>query len=150
MTDILYFEDLVPGRRFESDRLVISEADIIAFATMFDPQPFHKDPAAARGSLFQGLAASGWHTAALSMRLIVTSRMKLAGGLIGRDGEIVWPRPTRPGDELRVVSEVLTARASASRPAIGWVRMRNETLNQNDEVVQMFTPNIPVPRRAGG
>ncbi len=151
MTDILYFEDLVPGRRFVSQTLVVSEEEIVAFARLYDPQPFHLDAEAAKHTLFKGLAASGWHTAALSMRLITAGMLPVAGGVIGRGADVMeWPRPTRPGDTLHVVCEVLEARLSASRPEIGWIKMRNETFNQHGEVVQRFTPNMPVPRRPAG
>lgn len=147
MPNLLYFEDLVPGRRFESGTLTVTAEAIVAFASQFDPQPFHLDPEAARDTLFKGLAASGWHTAAISMKLLTSGMMPVAGGLIGRGGEITWPRPTRPGDTLRLVCTVTEARLSESRPGMGWVRMRNETFNQNNEIVQLFEPMTPVPCR---
>jgi acyl dehydratase len=149
MAEKLYFEDLVPGRRFTTGTHTVTTEQIVAFARMYDPQPFHTDEEAARETLFKGLAASGWHTAALSMKLITAGALPIAGGLIGRGTErLEWPRPTRPGDTLHVVCEVLEARVSASRPEIGWVKMRNETRNQNGEVVQIFEPMMPVPRRS--
>ena len=108
---------------------------IKAFAARFDPQPFHLDEEAAEGSFFQGLAASGWHTAAITMSLLVKSGMPIAGGLIGAGGEIAWPRPTRPGDVLQVESEVLAVTPSRSRPERGMITVSSETKNQNGEVV---------------
>jgi acyl dehydratase len=151
MADILYFEDLVPGRRFVSGTLTVTADEIVAFARLYDPQPFHLDHEAALGTMFKGLAASGWHTAALTMRLLTAGVLPVAGGVIGRGADLLeWPRPTRPGDTLQVFSEVIEARVSASRPDMGWIKMRNETRNQNGDVVQVFVPNMPVPRRPAG
>src|SRR5262249_22821956 len=111
-------------------------------------QPFHLDNETAKGTLFAGLAASGWHTAAITMRLLVESGLPLAGGIIGAGGEINWPKPTRPGDVLRVVSEIEQVTPSRSRPDRGTVRVRSETRNQRDEVVQVLIANLIVPRRA--
>lgn len=145
---VIYFEDLAPGQTFVSDRLHIDAERIKAFAAEFDPQPFHLDEAAAAHTFFGGLAASGWHTAALTMRLLVTGRFKPAGGLIGAGvDDLRWPRPVRPGDELHTVSEVLEARASNSRPTHGLVKIRTTTFNQRDEAVQVQTANLVVPRR---
>ena len=102
-----YFEDFAAGQRFASDRLTVDEAAIKEFAAAYDPQPFHLDDAAARHSLFGGLAASGWHTAALTMRLIVGSEFRPAGGILGFGGELAWLKPVRPGDELRIEAEIL-------------------------------------------
>lgn len=143
----LYLEDLAIGRRFVSGTCVLDEAQIKAFAERFDPQPFHLDDEAAKASLFGGLAASGWHTAAVTMRLLVESGLPIAGGIIGSGGEIAWPRPTRPGDVLRVVSEVEEATPSRSRPDRGTARIRCETRNQRDEVVQILLARLVVPRR---
>src|SRR5690242_16957691 len=142
----LYLDDLEVGQRFASGPLAVDEAAIKAFAGAFDPQPFHLDEAAAASSLFGGLAASGWHTAAITMRLLVGS-VPLAGGVIGAGGEIAWPRPTRPGDVLTVVSEVLEVTPSRSRPDRGMVTLRSETRNQRGEVVQTLTARLVVPRR---
>jgi|SRR6185312_10696740 len=143
-----YLEDFAVGQTFGSGRTRIDEARIKAFASEFDPQPFHLDEEAARTSIFQGLAASGWHTAALTMRLLVESELRPAGGLIGAGfDEFRWPRPVRPGDELRVESEVLEVRPSKSRPGQGLVKVRMTTLNQNGEAVQILIANIVVPRR---
>jgi acyl dehydratase len=144
-----YFEDLAVGQTFGSGRLRVDEEQIKAFAAAFDPQPFHLDEAAARASLFGGLAASGWHTAALTMRLLVEGGAPIAGGIVGAGGEIAWPRPTRPGDELTVVSEVLDVTPSRSRPDRGMVTLRSTTLNQNGEAVQVLTARLVVPRRPG-
>ena len=145
----LYLEDLNVGQKFASRLQKVDAEAIKAYARQFDPQPFHLDEEAARKSLFGGLAASGWHTASLTMRLIVES-VPLAGGVIGSGGELSWPRPTKPGDTLRVVTEVLEITPSRSRPDRGMITMRSTTLNQNDEAVQVFTPKVVVPRREAG
>jgi acyl dehydratase len=143
----LYLEDLKPGDRFVSDEHALDEAQIIEFATRFDPQPFHLDAETAKGTFFQGLAASGWHTAAITMRLLVTSGMPLADGVIGSGGELQWLKPTRPGDLLRVESEVVEVIPSRSRPERGMVLMRCETKNQHGDVLQRFSPKLVVSRR---
>jgi acyl dehydratase len=143
-----YLEDFAVGQRFGSGRARIDAARIKSFAAEFDPQPFHLDEAAARGTIFQGLAASGWHTAALTMRLLVESELRPAGGIVGAGfDEFRWPRPVRPGDELRVESEILEVRPSKSRPGQGMIKVRTTTLNQNDEEVQVHVGNLVVPRR---
>jgi len=144
-----YLEDFGVGQVFKSGRKRVEKDEIFAFAREYDPQPFHLDEAAARQSPFAGLAASGWHTAAMSMRLIVEGEFKPAGGILGVGfDELSWPRAVRPGDELYVMSEVLEVRPSKSRPDRGMIRVRNTTYNQNDEPVQIFTGNLLVPRRA--
>jgi acyl dehydratase len=142
----LYLDDLAVGQRFASGPHALDAGQVKAFAATFDPQPFHLDEAAAASSLFGGLAASGWHTAAVTMRLLVGS-VPLAGGVIGAGGEIAWPRPTRPGDVLTVASEVLEVTPSRSRPERGTVILRSETRNQRGEVVQTLTARLVVPRR---
>ena len=142
----LFFDDLAVGTRFESGTTTLDAAAIREFAAQYDPQPFHLDDAVARTTLFGGLAASGWHTAAVTMRLLVES-VPIAGGLIGAGNDISWPRPTRPGDVLRVVTDVVEMTPSASRPDRGRVVMRSETLNQNGEVVQILLARLVVPRR---
>ncbi|MFO1142286.1 MAG: MaoC family dehydratase [Amaricoccus sp.] len=142
----LYLEDFPPGRRFAGGGRTITAAEIVAFARDFDPQPFHTDPPAAEASFFGGLAASGWHTAALTMRLLVET-VPIARGLIGAGGELVWPRPTRPGDTLRILVTVESATRSRSTPDRGWVVIRTETLNQHDEPVQILTARMTVPCR---
>lgn len=108
---------------------MVEKEDIKAFAAKFDPQPFHLDEAAAHETIFGGLAASGWHTAAMTMRLLVDSEIKPAGGIVGAGfDEFRWPRPVRPGDELRLESEVLDARPSQSRPRQGLIKVRTTTL----------------------
>jgi acyl dehydratase len=144
---LLYFEDLSVGQRFCSATHLIDAEQIMAFARQFDPQPFHLDAEAGQASLFQGLVASGWHTAALTMRLWVQGGWPIAGGLVGAGGEITWPRPVRPGDILRVEGEILEKRASRSNPKHGIVTVRNKTLTQLDEVVQIVTAKIVVPCR---
>jgi len=145
---VQYFEDLEIGRKFASSTLTVDATTIKAFAAEFDPQPFHLDEATAHGSIFEGLAASGWHTAALTMRLLVDGGAPIAGGIIGAGtDELRWPRPVRPGDELRVESEVLEVRPSRSRPQQGLVKLRTMTLNQNGEPVQVMVANLLVPRR---
>jgi acyl dehydratase len=146
-----YLEDFAVGQTFGSGRLRISGEQIKAFATEFDPQPFHLNEEAAQDTIFQGLAASGWHTAALTMRLLVESELKPAGGLVGAGfDEFRWPRPVRPGDELHIESEVLEVRPSKSRPTQGIIKVRTTTLNQNDEPVQIQVVNIVVPLRQSG
>ena len=147
---MLYLEDITVGQIFRSGRLRIDTDRIKTFAAEFDPQPFHLNEAAAQNSIFQGLAASGWHTAALTMRLLVDSEFKPAGGIVGAGfDELRWPQPVRPGDELRVESEVLEVRPSESRPRQGLIKVRAATLNQDDDVVQLFVGNLVVPRRPG-
>lgn len=140
----LYLEDFAPGQRFTSASHTLDADQIKAFASRFDPQPFHLDEAAAQVSFFQGLAASGWHTAAITMSLLVKSGMPIAGGLIGAGGEIAWPRPVRPGDTLHVQSEVLAVTPSRSRPDRGMISLKSETRNQQDEVVQILTSKMLV------
>ncbi len=144
-----YLDDLAPGQRFlGSTRLRVETDRIKAFAAEFDPQPFHLDELAASASIFRSLAASGWHTAAVTMRLLVDSDFQPAGGIVGAGfDELRWPRPVYPGDELRVESEVLEVRPSKSRPEQGLVKVRTTTLNQRDEVVQVSVGNLVVPRR---
>ena len=143
-----YLEDFEPGQKFGSGRLRVEPDRIKSFAAEFDPQPFHLDEDSARDTLFKGLAASGWHTAAMTMRLLVESDLKPAGGIIGAGfDEMRWPRPVRPGDELSVESEVLEVRPSKSRPDQGIIKVRTTTLNQNAEPVQVFVGNLIVLRR---
>ncbi len=147
---LLYFDDFRVGQRFCTGSHTMDEAQIKLFATQFDPQPFHLDDGAAKGTLFGGLAASGWHTAAITMRLLVEGGAPIAGGVIGAGGEIAWPKPTRPGDVLRVESEVLEVVPSRSRPERGMVTLRNETRNQHGDTVQVLTARLVVPRRPEG
>ena len=148
MTDPFYYEDLAVGQTFGTATITVEPGQIKAFAAEFDPQPFHLDDAAASVSFFGGLVASGWHTAALSMKLLVAGELKIVGGLIGPGAEeLRWPRPVRPGDVLRVVSEVLDLRRSKSQPDRGIVRVRNTTLNQDGQPVMVAIANMVVPCR---
>jgi acyl dehydratase len=143
-----YLEDFAAGQVYRSSRLPVDKGQILAFASQFDPQPYHLDDEAARKSIFKGLAASGWHTAAVTMRLLVDSDFRPADGILGVGlEELSWPRPVRPGDELRVESEVLEVRPSKVRADRGVIRVRTTTFNQNDQPVQIFTGNLLVPRR---
>src|SRR3954462_1769759 len=144
-----YLEDFAAGQKYAGAARVGVEAERIrAFAAEFDPQPFHLDDAAAQISIFRGLAASGWHTAAMTMRLLVASDLKPAGGIVGAGfDEFRWPLPVRPGDELRVEVEVLDVRPSKSRPDPGVIKIRTSTLNQNGQAVQVTVGNLMVPRR---
>ncbi|MEO8301982.1 MAG: MaoC family dehydratase [Rhizomicrobium sp.] len=143
----LYLEDFTVGQRFLSATHRLDADQIKAFAGRFDPQPFHTDDVAAQTSFFKGLAASGWHTAAITMSLLVKSDMPIAGGLIGAGGEISWPRPTRPGDVLQVESEILAVTPSRSRPERGTITVKSETRNQNGEVLQVLTSKMLVWRK---
>jgi acyl dehydratase len=143
----LYLDDIKPGDRFVSRAEQMTADDIKAFAAQFDPQPFHMDEAEAGPSFFGGLAASGWHTAAFSMRLLVTSGLALAGGLIGIGGEITWPRPTRPGDVLHVETTVLDVTPSRSRLDRGVINVENLTKTADAEIVQRFVGKLVVFRR---
>jgi len=147
--DKLYLEDFQAGQRFTSTTRRVDADQIKAFARQFDPQAFHLDEAAAQASFFQGLAASGWHTASITMSLLVESGMPIAGGLIGAGGELQWPRPVRPGDVLQVESEVLEIKPSRSRPERGMITVRSVTRNQKGEDVQILTSRMLVWRRPG-
>lgn len=143
----LYLEDLHVGQRFESAKRVVTADEIKTFAAEFDPQPFHLDETAAERSLLGGLAASGWHTAAMTMRLLVDSSAPVSGGVVGAGVEIAWMRPTRPGDELQVFSEIVEITPSRSKPDRGIALMRSETRNQRGEVLQVLTSRLIVPRK---
>jgi len=146
-----YLEDFAAGQRFGSGTLEVTAAEIVEFAARFDPQPFHLDDEAARQTLFGGLAASGWHTTALTMRLLVEGEFRPAGGIIGgRMESLEWPRPVRPGDVLRVETEVLEVIPSRSKPRQGMLRVRTTTFNQHGQPVQVIVPNVVVPRRPEG
>lgn len=144
----LYLDDLSVGDRFISGEHALDAAQIVAFAAQFDPQPFHTDPDAAEATFFRGLAASGWHTAALTMKLLVESGLPLAEGVIGSGGELQWPQPTRPDDVLHVEAEILEIVPSRSKPGRAMVQARCETKNQRGEVLQRFTPKLVVVARA--
>ena len=142
-----YFDDLKVGDTFVTDEFALDAEQITTFAAQFDPQPFHLDDAAARQTMFAGLAASGWHTAAITMRLLVTSGPPLVNGIVGAGGEIEWNSPTRPGDVLHVESEVVSLIPSRSRPERGVAVLRSKTLNQRGEIVQTLTAKLMVSRR---
>jgi acyl dehydratase len=143
----LYLEDFQVGQRFQSGSHLVDEEQIRTFAQQFDPQPFHLDAMAGKASFFGGLVASGWHTAAITMRLLVENGLPIAGGLVGAGGEITWPNPVRPGAVLHVESETLEVRPSRSRPDRGIVTIRSETRDQRGEVVQVLVAKLVVPRR---
>lgn len=146
MAERLYLDDLYVGQRFSSEPRTVTADDIKRFAAEYDPQPFHLDEQAAKDSLFKGLAASGWHTAALTMRMLVDS-VPLADGLIGAELQLAWPKPTRPGMTLRLFSEVVEIAPSRSKPDMAIVTVRNETRDQDGEAVQIFTVKMPVFKR---
>jgi acyl dehydratase len=142
----LYFDDFTVGRTFVSGTRVVDAGEIKEFARQFDPQPFHLDEEAAKDTFFKGLAASGWHTMAMSMKLMVEGGLPVAGGIVGAGAEINWPQPTRPGDVLQVFSEVIEAKPSRSRPDRGMVTVRSETRNQRGEVVQVLVAKLVAPK----
>jgi acyl dehydratase len=148
MAEDHYLEHFSVGQTFQGGSIKIDAEQIKIFASQYDPQAFHLDEKAAAATFFGGLVASGWHTAALTMRMIVDSDLKIAGGLIGAGAEeLKWPRPVRPGDTLHIVSEVLEVRPSKSRPDQGIIKVRTQTMNQADEPVMIFVANMLVPRR---
>jgi acyl dehydratase len=143
-----YFEDYVPGASFDCGSFTLDQAEIIAFAEQYDPQPFHLDAEAARASMFGALIASGWQTAAITMRLTLEGGPRFAHGTVGLGAEVSWQRPVRAGDSLYATMEVIDKIPSQSRADRGRVIMRIETCNQRDEVVQLLTAKVLVPRRA--
>ena len=143
------FEDFPIDTRLQSVPIKVTEESIIEFARQFDPQPFHVDPATAQRTLFGGLAASGWHTASISMRLFIQT-MNVPGGIIGMGvDELQWPNPVRPDDQLRLDIEIIDARLSKSRPGFGIIRVHNITRNQRDEIVQSFKASAMLPTGQG-
>lgn len=149
MNDPIYYDDLSVGQVFVSRAQTIERGQIVAFAQEFDPQPQHLDEETARGSMFGELVASGWHTAAITMRLQLESLMgRFPGGSMGAQiDKLAWTRPVRPGDTLRAQAEILEMRLSQSRPDRGLMTIRTTTLNQRDEPVQVMTASILAPRR---
>lgn len=143
----LCLEDLYVGQRFTSGLYRLDRDQIKAFAAEFDPQPFHLDETAAEEGIFGGLAASGWHTAAITMRLLVTGELRFAGGSIGLGTEIVWPKPVRPGDTLRVESEITEISPSRTKPDRGVVIVRSVTINQDGDQVQVLTAKLLIFKR---
>lgn len=141
-------EDYTVGQTFGSGRMLVTEERIKTFAAEFDPQPFHLDAARASDTIFRGLAASGWHTAAMTMRLLVEGDLKPMGGIIGTGfDEFRWPRPVRPGDELHIESEILEVRPSKTRSGQGLIKVRTTTFNQNNEPVQIQVGILLVPTK---
>ncbi|MDQ2640445.1 MAG: MaoC family dehydratase [Pseudomonadota bacterium] len=148
MGDPVYLEDLAVGQTFSNGPVELTAADVKAFAAQFDPQPFHLDEEAARASLFGALAASGWHTAALTMRLLVTGGPRFGWGFIGAGGEVSWPRPTYAGDSLTLHGEIIEITPSRSKTDRGIARVRLVMKNQRGEVVQDMVARVLVPRRS--
>jgi acyl dehydratase len=146
-TEKLYLDDLRVGQRFASGTYVMEAARIKEFAAEFDPQPFHIEESAAEASVLKGLAASGWHTAAVAMRLLVTGGLPFANGLVGLGGEVAWPQPTRPGDILHVESEIVEITPSRSKPHQGIVTVRGTMFNQHGEAVYLLTAKLLVLKR---
>ncbi len=149
LTDRLYLDDLHVGQRFTSEPHLLDAEQIHKFASEFDPQPFHLSDEGAAGSLFDTLAASGWHTAALTMRMLAES-VPLADGLIGVELRLAWPKPTRPGMALHVESEIIEINPSRSKPDMAIVTMRSETRDQDGEALQRLTVKMPVFKRSQG
>ena len=143
MSEALWLDDLNIGDSFTSGEHAMTEAEIIAYASQFDPQPFHTDPVAAKDSFFGGLAASGWHTAAITMRLMVEA-LPFARGVIGAGGELSWPEPTRPGDVLHVEAKIEDIVPSRSRPGRAAVAVHCRTLDQDGNLKQDFRPRLIV------
>jgi len=143
-----YLEDFAVGQTYGSGRLTVDEGRIKSFAAEFDPQPYHLDDQLARRSIFGKLVASGWHTAAITMRLLVDGELKPAGGIVGVGfDQLSWPHPVYPGDELHLESEILEVRPSKSRPNQGFVKVKTTTINQDGEAVQVSVGSLIVPRR---
>jgi acyl dehydratase len=147
-SDGLYLEDVHVGMRVVTDKHLLDAEQIKAFARQFDPQAFHLDEGTAADTFFQGLAASGWHTCAITMRLLTTMRPTIAGGIIGAGAEVNWPTVTRPGDELRVEGEIAEIRPSRTRADRGIVLLRSQTLNQHNEVRQQLAAKLVMFRRS--
>jgi acyl dehydratase len=146
----LYLEDFAIGQVYAAGPISVSAEAIKSYARRFDPQPFHIDEELARSTFFQGLVASGWHTASLTMSLVVQA-LPIAGGAIGGGvDELRWPKPLRPGDELRLEGEIVEVRPSQTKPGRGLVRVRTTTLNREGQAVQTMIANLVVPRRPAG
>ncbi|MBN8647283.1 MAG: MaoC family dehydratase [Caulobacterales bacterium] len=144
---VFYFEDFVIGQEFLSSTYELTKEEIIEFAKKFDPQIFHTDEESAKQTFFGGLAASGWHTASISMKLQVESEMKVAGGMIGAGVEVSWPMPTRAGHILQVTSKVIDIKPINSRPSHGFVTMQSETKNQFGEILQKQVAKLFVAKK---
>jgi len=145
--ELLYLDDLHVGQQWASRTHLIDAEQIKEFAAQYDPQRFHLSEEGAAGTLFASLAASGWHTAAITMRLLVES-VPLADGLVGAELQLAWPKPTRPGMALQVFSEIVDIKPSRSKPHMAFVTMRNETRDQDGEVLQIFEVKMPVFKRS--
>jgi acyl dehydratase len=150
MSDLVYLDDLQVGYQFSGGGVPLTAESIKTFARQFDPQEFHLDEGAADASLFQGLSASGWHTAALTMRMLVDNGPHFAWGMVGLGGEVSWPRPARVGDTLTLRGEITAIRPSRSKPDRGIISVHCETLNQRGELVQDMVAQVLVPRRPAG
>jgi acyl dehydratase len=144
---MLYLDDLQPGATFSSPEYLVTPEEIMEFAGRYDPQPFHTDPEAAKTTFFQGLAASGWHTAAITMRLLVDGGLPIAGGIIGAGGQLAWPSPLRPGSTVHVETTVLDVTPSKSKPDRGIASFRSRTLDQSGKEVQVTDMKLLVFRR---
>lgn len=145
--DSLWLDDIRVGDRFKTDEYEISGQEIVDFAQQFDPQPFHLNDQTAVDTFFKGLAASGWHTAAITMRLLVTSGIPITAGIIGASVELAWPSPTRAGDILHVELTVMSVKISKSQPDRGFVTVAYNTVNQDGEIRQRTTTNLLVFKR---
>ena len=142
-----YFDELEIGQRFESGAYTVEAEEIVDFATRYDPQVAHVDAELARDTFFNGLAASGWHTAAITMRLLIDGGLPFADGLIGAGADVTWLQPTRPGDTLSVSTEIIELRSSGSHADRGWVTVATETRTATGTVVQRLRSRMLVPRR---
>ena len=143
-----YMEDLSVGQKFSSGPIDVTAEDIMDYAKKYDPQDFHTDPALAKNTIFGHLIASGWHTASLTMRLIIEASPRMKGGMIGRSVERMnWLKPVEPGDKLYFECEILDLRASNSNPERGVMRVKNTTFNQKHEPVLEMDTVVFVPRR---
>lgn len=147
MSGPLYHEDIEVGTTFTTGQYLLTQEEIMGFAARYDPQPFHTDPQAARQTLFGGLAGSGWHTAAITMKLMVERGLELAGGMIGAGCELSWPVPTRPGDTLHVEGVVIEVAPLVPGRKRGLITIRSKTMNQDGVVVQNLVAKLVVPRR---
>ena len=138
-----FCEDLIVGSQRKFGRYEVTREEVLQFATAYDPQPFHLDDAAAAETYFGKLSASGWHTCAMTMRMMVDSWEDEAQASLGSPGidELRWLRPVYPGDVLRVESELIEKRRSASRPEMGITKTRQTTFNQKDEPVLSMVAN---------
>lgn len=149
--EAMHYEDLAVGRSFTTTSVDVTAEEVATFAARYDPQPFHLDPVAAKRSVFGGLVASGWMTAALTMRLMVQSEFNFGAGVVGLGVDTLkWPNPVRPGDRLTATIEVAAMRTSESKPGFGVVKLKTTTTNQAGEVVQVMVSNVLVRRKSPG